>query len=119
MKNALMLSVCFFLSVGSLQAQSGDQSSKKNQKSQKPGPATIRGCLQRIEGHYVLVDETNTAKRLSDSSKLKQLVGHEVELTGTPRIRTIDTSQPGIASSAIEQPYFEVKTVQDIAAKCQ
>ncbi len=83
-----------------------------------PGPATIRGCLQRSEGHYILIDKDNTYRRLSSSGKLKNLVGHEIEVTGQLRTRTIDTTPAGAASSTIEQSYFEVKTVQDVAPNC-
>ena len=117
MKKIMMFSLLLVMSSAWLESQPRGQSSKQG-KAEKPGSATIRGCLQRSEGHYILVDETNTAQRLSDSGKLKPFIGHEVELTGQPRIRTIDTTQPGTASSATEQPYFEVKTVKDIAASC-
>ncbi len=115
-----MLPLLLLMSMALLQATASGQSSNDSQASTgKAGPATIRGCLQRSEGHYILVDQTNTAERLSDSRKLKLLVDHEVEITGQPRIRTLDTTQPGTASSVREQPYFEVKTVKDVAATCQ
>jgi len=81
--------------------------------------AEIQGCLERNEGSYILVDRNNEYQRLSDNKNLKKLVGHEVKLTGKPAVRTIDNTPPGGASSAIEQHYFIVKTVQDITPNCQ
>jgi len=80
--------------------------------------AEVLGCLERNQGYYILVDTNNEYQRLSDNKGLKKLVGHEVRLTGTPEIRTIDNTPPGGASSAIEQHYFRVKTVQDVAPNC-
>lgn len=80
--------------------------------------AEIQGCLQRNQGYYILVDTNNEYQRLSDNKAFKQLIGHEVKLTGTPEIRTIDNTPPGGASSAIEQHVFRVKTVQDVAPNC-
>lgn len=120
MKRLLMLSLMLFVTpISLLVAQPDAKFSEGQTSSGKDGAATIRGCLERSEGNYLLVDENNTAKRLSDSRKLKPFVGHEVELTGQPRIKTIDMTQPGTASSVREQPYFEVKTVKDIAPSCQ
>ena len=80
--------------------------------------AEIQGCLQREQGFYILVDKNNEYQRLSDNKSFKNLLGHEVKLTGTPEIRTIDTTPPGGASSVIEQHYFRVKTVQDVMSNC-
>ncbi len=79
----------------------------------------IQGCLQRSQGYYILVDTNNEYQRLSDNKGFKKLIGHEVKLTGTPEIRTIDNTPPGGASSAIEQHFFRAKTVQDVAPNCQ
>jgi len=80
--------------------------------------AELQGCLRRSEGQYFLVDRDGVAKVLSNNSKLKNLAEHEIKVTGTPRIRTIDTTPPGGASSAIEKPYFEVKTVTEVSPNC-
>ncbi len=80
--------------------------------------AEIQGCLQRNQGYYILVDANNEYQRLSDNKAFKRLIGHEVRLTGTPEIRTIDNTPAGGASSAIEQHFFRVKTVQDVTPNC-
>ena len=113
------LAIAFCIGVA---AQTAAKPSVDTQKvyGGKPGPATMRGCLQIYQGIYMLTDSTGTSQRLSGSRNLlKQFVSHEVELTGKPTIRTIDTTQAGAASSAIEQHVFEVSTVKDIAGACQ
>lgn len=118
MKTLLWLGLLLGLGVATCDSTSAAQPSRES-RTAKSGSATMRGCLQRYEGHYILIDAAGMAQRLSDFGKLKPLLNHEVELTGTPAIRTIDTTQPGAASSAVEQHYFDVKTVQDLAATCQ
>jgi hypothetical protein len=84
-----------------------------------PGPAILEGCLQKSEGEYTVVDKNGILHHLTDTGKLKSYIGHEVELTGTPSTRTIDTTMAGGASSAIEKPIFRVKAMKDLAATCQ
>ncbi len=80
--------------------------------------AEIQGCLRRSQGQYILVDKDNTFQRLSNYRGLKQLVGHEVRLTGKPEMRTIDTTPAGGASSSIEQRYFQVKSAVNVSPNC-
>lgn len=98
---------------GSAQNDTAQTSSAKDSVS-----AEIQGCLRRSQGQYILVDKDNTFQRLSNYRTLKNLVGHEVRLTGKPEIRTIDTTPPGGASSAIEQHYFQVKSADDVSPNC-
>jgi hypothetical protein len=99
--------------------------------SAAPGPAPdkrgvadydtveLQGCLERAEGHFILVDKSNTYERLSDTSKLRKLIGHEIKVTGTRATKTLDTTQWGAASTAKEIRYIEVKSVTDMAPNCQ
>ncbi len=81
---------------------------------------TIAGCLQSSEGQYSLIDDTDTIHHLvGGASKLKPHVGHEVEVTGKPGVRTLDTTPPGGASAAVTQAVFEVKSVKHIADTCK
>ncbi len=79
----------------------------------------LQGCLQRSEGRYLLVDKENMYERLSDTSKLSKLVGHEIKVSGKRTMRTVDTTEAGIASSAKEIRFIDVKTVTDVAPHCQ
>jgi hypothetical protein len=81
--------------------------------------AELQGCLERDKGVYILVDKSNEFLRLSENKNLQKLVGHEVKLTGKPAVRTIDNTLVGGASSATEQRYLQVKTVQDVTPNCQ
>jgi hypothetical protein len=90
----------------------------KENSNNSSNTAELQGCLRRSEGQYFLVDRDGVAKVLSNNSKLKNLAEHEIKVTGKPMIRTIDTTPPGGASSAIEKPYFEVKTVTEISPNC-
>ena len=81
---------------------------------------TISGCLQSSDSQYSLIDDTETIHHLvGGASKLKPLVGHQVEITGKPGVRTVDATPLGGASAAVSQPIFEVKGVKDIAATCK
>ena len=76
--------------------------------------------LSESDGEYAITDKTDVLHHLSGNTKLlKPLNGHEVQVTGTPSVRTVDTTLAGGASSVIEKPVFKVKTVTDVSATCQ
>lgn len=79
----------------------------------------LQGCLQTNQGNYILVDKENTYERLSSTSKLRKLIGHEVKITGKRVTKTIDNTLPGAASSAVEVHQIDVKTVTDVSPTCQ
>ncbi len=119
MTQTVMLSLLLLaFNTGMLAQPSGGSAFADKSDSNSHEVAEIQGCLQHNQGSYVLVDTNNEYQRLSDNKSLKKLVGHEVKLTGTPEVRTIDTTPPGGASSAIEQRYFRVKSVQDVTPNC-
>jgi len=105
-----MLSLCALVVLGSASGLLA-QHSKNNTE--------IEGCLRLSGSHYVIIDREGTLQEVSFSKKLKNLAGHEVKLTGKQSMRTIDTTPPGGASSAIEKPYFQVDSVQDIKPSCE
>ena len=121
MNKTVMLCLSLLICALSLEAQPANQGSTAGKTAEvAPGPAMLGGCLQYSEGEYTITDKSGMLHHLSGGSKLlKPYVGHDVELTGTPSIRTIDTTVAGGASSAIEKPIFQVKTVKDVAATCQ
>ena len=82
--------------------------------------AELQGCLQWDQEHaqYILINKNNEYQRLSKTSALHKLVGHEVKITGKSAIRTIDLTPAGGASNVVQQPYIQVKTVQDVAPNC-
>ena len=120
MNKTLTLSLVLLISALWLQAQPAYRGSDAGETAGSAAdPTTIEGCLQSSDGEYSVTDKNGVIHHLSDGGKVKHYVGHEVQLTGTPSIRTIDTTLPGGASSAIEKPVFRVKTVKDVAATCQ
>lgn len=119
MNKILLLCLTLLLSIEGLPAEPAYQNAKGSKTAEgTPGPAVLEGCLQRTHSEYTLTDKEGLLHRLSDGSKLKQYVGHEVELSGVPSIRTIDTTTAGGASSAVEQHYVKVTNVKDLAATC-
>ncbi|HZL69452.1 MAG TPA: hypothetical protein VFC29_19230 [Candidatus Limnocylindrales bacterium] len=115
MRKTLVLTLVLLASAVWLQAQDAGKTGGKTSDLD-----TIEGCLQRSEGQYSLTDNTGTIHHLTGgASKLNPHVGHEVEITGKPGVRTLDTTPQGGASSAVEQPIFEVKSVKHIADTCK
>ncbi len=91
-----------------------------NAAEKKPSGVKISGCLSSSNGSYILTEKDGTEHTLSGyANKLGKQVGREVEITGKPSFRMADTTPVGAASSAIEVPVFEVKTVTRVADTCQ
>ena len=95
------------------QQANGDKSS-----AAASGYEVIEGCLREAGVQYTLTSKDGVLHHLS-GGKLRPYVGHEVELSGKPSIKTVDTTVSGAASSAKEIPIFVVKSVKDIAPSCQ
>lgn len=121
MRNTVLLTILFLASAGLATAQSAGTPSPNSSQapSLPPDMSALTGCLQQKAGQYILVDEENTAHELSGSyGKLKHQLGHQIEVVGKPGIRNVDTTAPGGASGVIEKPIFVVKTVKQLADKC-
>ncbi len=121
MRNPVLLTILFLASAGLATAQSASTPSPNNSQASSlpPGMSALTGCLQEKIGTYILVDEENTAHELSGSyGKLRHQVGHQIEVVGKPGIRNVDTTAPGGASGVIEKPIFQVKSVKQLADKC-
>jgi hypothetical protein len=68
----------------------------------------------------MVADKSGNNVELSGAAnKLGRLVGHNVQVSGTPGTRTSDTTTQGSASSAVEIPVLKVKTVKDMGKGCQ
>jgi hypothetical protein len=121
MRKILTLALLLLISAVCLQAQAGYPESGTSQTSGKASDmTTIEGCLQSSMGQYTLIDKDGAVHQLSGAAnKLGHQVGHQVELTGKPGIRTIDSTPQGAGSSAAEQAVLEVKSVKQIATTCK
>lgn len=87
--------------------------------SKSAGATTIEGCLKAAGSYYTLTDGTGKVYHLSDpNSKLQGHDGQQVQITGTPRIKTVDTTVQGAESTAKEESVFRVKSVKHIADTC-
>ena len=94
-------------------------SSGQSDSASASGATSVQGCLSGSSGNYTLTDKNgNTQELWGEANKLGRLVGHKVELTGTPSIKTTDSTMQGIASSAREQHVYRVKTVKDLSKTC-
>jgi hypothetical protein len=79
----------------------------------------VKGCLKMSVTEYVIIDDTGTRHNLIGSTtKLSHYVGHRVQIIGEPTIKTIDTTQPNIASSAVELPAIRVQSGRQIGGRC-
>ena len=118
MRNLAAVTVLLFLSAPAIWAQAGDPGA-----DQVRGSANrlnvISGCLQRSGFQYTLTDNTGKSTMLTgNTGKLKHDVGHQVELTGKPTIKTIDTTETQAASTVQEIPVFQVKTAKSLSSAC-
>lgn len=103
-----------------LVAQQKPQASTPGQSAQShAGEDSLSGCLQRSGVEYTLIDRDEILHHLSGGKSMKQYLGHQVELYGENSVRTIDTTQAGVASSAKEQAVFRIKSVKDLGPNCQ
>jgi hypothetical protein len=90
------------------------------QDAGKGSMTTIQGCLSYAKHHYVLTESNGTTHELSGyANKLKEHVGHEIEVTGTPGVRTEGTTMEGAASTAKHMPDFKVSSIKHIADTCK
>lgn len=117
----ILLTLVLLISAVSLQAQEGSPGLDSWQPLDRTaGVTTIEGCLQTYGSHFTLTDHSGRVQQLSlQANKLGSQVGREVEITGKPGLKTIDTTESEIASSATELPVFEVRSVKRIADTCK
>ena len=114
MRKTFMLTLVLMVSAFCLQAQDTGKTSGKTSNLE-----TIEGCLLHSEGQYTLIDGTNTIHHLVGGGKLlSRHIGHQVEITGKPGVRTLDATPQGGASGAVVQAILEVKSVKHIAETC-
>lgn len=119
MTKARPLCLAILLCVPCLGTPQQGQQTLSNPNASAPAGETLEGCVQRSRGEYTLTDANGVLHHLSGGSKMQQHIGHEVQMFGTSSVRTIDTTPPGGASSAIEQRVFRIKSVKDLGLPCR
>lgn len=111
MRKAVLCTLILLTSAMWLPSQAAGRDNKKS--------STIQGCLAFTDGHYWLTESSGEYHRLfGEANKLTHYVGQEIQVTGTPGVRTADATQQGQESSAKETPVFEVKRVKQVADTC-
>ena len=119
MHKTVLLALALLISAVCSPAQQGHSSSSADQKN-VPGLTTIEGCLQSASGQYSLTDSSGKVYQLSGyANKLSRHIGHQVQITGKPGVKTVSDTSYGAASSAEQIPVFDVKTVTHVADTCK
>ncbi len=113
-RKAVLFTLVLLISAVGLQTLAIGQSNDKSST-----PTTLQGCLAFSEGHYWLTDSGGKKYHLSgEANRLTHYVGHQVEITGMPSVRTHDATGQGEESNVREVAVFRVKTVKDVASSC-
>ncbi len=105
MRNMKTLFVVLLLSGSFLVAQDGVSASQDNSKDFK-GPVTLRGCVSRSSGDYILMkqDPAETFElQATHKIRLKNYLGQRVEVTGT-KSASMSTSSDAIARMGSPAP---------------
>jgi hypothetical protein len=120
MRNAVLIGILVFASAGLTVAQSASSSPDAQTPANLPWDmSALTGCLTQKMGTYLLTDAEGTAHELLGSyGKLRHEVDHQIEVIGKTRIKTVDGTLAGGASTVVEKRAFEVKSVKHIADKC-
>lgn len=121
MRKIVLLTLVLLVPAIWLQAQSANSSANAGQTPGKMSDlTTLEGCLGNPNGHYTLTENNGTTHQLSGAAnKLGHQVGRQIEVTGKPGMRTLDSTVAGLGSSAVEQEVFEVKSVKRLADACK
>lgn len=119
MKTAMWLALLLSASFAWAQSTPSDQPSNNQNNN---GQVTVRGCVSRLNGDYVLTkqDPGNTFQlQQADHVKLKSYLGQRVEVTGT-KMTTLPTSEDAMAKMGSASPVtIRVDTIKTISKECQ
>ena len=115
MARSLIFALVLLLSAAWVQAQKEDAG--QNPPRGEGKTQTVEGCLQASNGNFTLTDKSGTVYRLLDQSgKLKDHVGHEIEVTGP--MNTVTSSTSASTGAAAGSQTIEVKHMKHISAHC-
>jgi len=115
---AILLSSCFLWAQSDQSAPSSQPSNNRNEN----GQVTVRGCVSRSNGDYVLMkqDPGNTYQlEKSDNVKLRSYLGQRVEITGT-KSETIPSSEDAMNRTGSASPVtIKVESIRTISKECE
>lgn len=114
MKSLFLASL--LLSATTLLAQQDSQAGS-NPTDRPLSQQTVQGCLQRAGSNFTLTDGTRTAYELEgDSAKLREHVGHEIQVAGTiGKSAASDSSSPPKDSPST----IQVVDVRHLSSSCK
>jgi len=82
-------------------------------------PPTVQGCLQNRSIRYFVAGQDGTVYNLTGRTNiLRDYIGHEVEVTGKPTVRSFSTTMKEAASTVEEIPALDVKSVKELSKTC-
>ena len=117
MRRTLMLTLALLISAHWLQAQEGVPGVDVGAAATYP--PTIEGCLTNSSLRYMVIGKDGMVYNLTGSTaRLRRYVGHEVQITGRPTVRSFSTTEKGIASTVEEIPALEVRDVKELSQTC-
>ena len=119
MTRTLLLALSLLVSAAWVQAQAGyPQTGSSQTGATASGQTKVEGCLQHSEGNYTLTDNNGTTYQLQGAtSKLKEHVGHEVQITGSTMSGATSTTTG--TQNAGTQSSLTVESVKHISKTCK
>ena len=82
-------------------------------------PTTVQGCLLSSTFRYMVAAQDGAIYNLAgDTARLRPYVGHRVEVSGKPTVRSFSTTEENMASSVEEIPVLAVKSVKELSKSC-
>jgi hypothetical protein len=112
------------LLIGSFAVAQSDNSASTNQagsKSSNNNGVTVRGCVDRERGDYVLIQQNPAMTyelRGSDKVKLQHYLGQRVEATGTTST-SLPTSSDSLTGSSAPSPVtLKVSSIKTLDKEC-
>ena|SRR5689334_20662241 len=116
MRHAAKLFVVTILAWGIPQSvvasQAEKSSSQKTVQKKKPEGASLTGCVDQMEGHYVLVDDRDPNKVVASL----EAEGFPVE--GFAKHVGQKVTLRGISTSGDARPVFKVRTIETVSETC-
>jgi hypothetical protein len=92
------------------QAPAGQKKEQTGQKKAAPG-ASLSGCIDQQEGHYVLVDDRNL-------SPVADLEADGFETEGFAKHMGHKVTVRGASNSGTTRPVFKVRSIETISETC-
>ena len=120
----MKITICsvVLLAASFLWAQSGPAgSSYQAANNNQEGSLTVRGCVSKLNGDYVLMKENpgNTYQLQGGKIRLKSFLGKRVEVTGTES-PTLSTSEDAINKTGNASPVtIAVQSIHTLAEECE